>query len=441
MLQEEVARYTESHHIILCGDFNSRTGCAPDYDNNINVLNERCNEDGVINKYGRSLLNFCINTELKIANGRMFDDKSIGRYTYYSPMGASTIDYMILREDYMTSKFKVLPKLVESDHCPIKFHILNSKLRELSSAEMNINGNDSSPCSDVYICYDDKKIEYQASLRNEQTFIAFEEMLCAAAEGCGSDNLCDIFNGMLENAISPLFLKKQHKSNCKKNIKNNFPSNPWYDKECKSLKHVLNNIAKDKKFNTRQVEYNIMLRQYKQLIQKKKRHYRKFWKSLKPRNSTKGPTLSQFVKYFEEQVYPSHVEYFDYDHMNNIMKLVKSSLNDINEKVENGQSDLLHFLNSPITIDRIQKAIRKLKCKKAAGIDSIPAEFYKHGCNELLPALVLLFNTIIANGEYPSSWATGIIHPVHKKAAHNGPDNYRKVTVMPCIGKLFESVF
>ena len=57
-----------------------------------------------------------------------------------------------------------------------------------------------------------------------------------------------------------------------------------------------------------------MLRQYKQLIQKKKRHYQevklsqlenmktedpnsywKFWKSLKPRNSTKGPTLSQFV--------------------------------------------------------------------------------------------------------------------------------------------------
>ena len=78
--------------------------------------------------------------------------------------------------------------------------------------------------------------------------------------------------------------------------------------------------------------------------------------------------------------------------------------------------------------------------QKSGGIDGIPAEFYKHGSSELLPALVLLFNTIIANGEYPSSWATGIIHPVHKKTAHNVPDNYRKVTVMPCIGKLFEYV-
>ena len=62
--------------------------------------------------------------------------------------------------------------------------------------------------------------------------------------------------------------------------------------------------------------------------------YWKFWESLKPRNATKGPTLLQFVKYFEQQVYPPHVDYFDYDHINNIMKLITSSLNDINKKGE-----------------------------------------------------------------------------------------------------------
>ena len=71
-------------------------------------------------------------------------------------MGASTIDYVILRDDYMISKFKVLPKLVESDHCPIKFHILNSKLKKFSSIEMNIHVKDSSPCPKVYIWQDEK---------------------------------------------------------------------------------------------------------------------------------------------------------------------------------------------------------------------------------------------------------------------------------------------
>ena len=46
-----------------------------------------------------------------------------------------------------------------------------------------------------------------------------------------------------------------------------------YDKECESLKYVGNNIGKHRDFNARHGEYNIMLRQYKQLIQRKKRPY------------------------------------------------------------------------------------------------------------------------------------------------------------------------
>ena len=133
----------------MIANFGSRTGRPPDNDNNINVFIEHCNVDGVITKYGRSLVFFCLNTELKY-NGRLFDHRCIGRYTYYSPMGASSIDFVILRNDYMINKFKALPEFVESDHCPIQFHILNVKLKEIiSSKEMNLHINDSSPCSKV----------------------------------------------------------------------------------------------------------------------------------------------------------------------------------------------------------------------------------------------------------------------------------------------------
>ena len=270
-------------------------------------------------------------------------------------------------------------------------------------------------------------------------------MLCATTEGCNTDTLCDMFNGMLEIVISPLFPTRKHISKERKCTQNNFPSNPWYDKECKSLKYVVNNIAKHRDFNAQQDEYNILLRQYKQLIQRKKRQYQqaklselenmrtenpnsywKFWKSLNPRNVTTGPTLEDFVNYFEQLVYPPHVDYFDYEHMNNIIKQVTS----FQHNVEHDKSNMTQFLNSPITAEEIKKAIQKLKCKKAAGVDGISAEFYKYGCNELLPALELLFNTILTNGEYPSRWATGIIHPVHKKGDHGVPDNYRKITAV-----------
>ena len=68
-------------------DFNNRTGLAPDYeagviDTNVNVPKQRSNVDEVSNKYDQLLLNFCIKTDLKIANGRMFNDNGIGRFTY-----------------------------------------------------------------------------------------------------------------------------------------------------------------------------------------------------------------------------------------------------------------------------------------------------------------------------------------------------------------------
>ena len=58
----------------------------------------------------------------------MFIDNGIGRFKYYSPNGSSSIHYLILNEDNIISKFEVLPKLVESDHCPIQFNISNAKL-------------------------------------------------------------------------------------------------------------------------------------------------------------------------------------------------------------------------------------------------------------------------------------------------------------------------
>ena len=69
--------------------------------------------------------------------------------------------------------------------------------------------------------------------------------------------------------------------------------------------------------------------------------------------------------------------------MNNTVKEVALSPHVLNDMGEYGQSDLLLFLKSPITIEGIKKDIRKLKCKRAAGVDGIAAEFYKHGCNEL----------------------------------------------------------
>ncbi len=54
--------------------------------------------------------------------------------------------------------------------------------------------------------------------------------------------------------------------------------------------------------------------------------------------------------------------------------------------------------------------------------------------------LYAIFNSIFDKGEWPVRWAEGIITPVHEKVSINLADNYRKITVMPILVKVLESI-
>ena len=52
-----------------------------------------------------------------------------------------------------------------------------------------------------------------------------------------------------------------------------------------------------------------------------------------------------------------------------------------------------------------------------------------------------LFNNVLVSGEVPEVWCTGVILPIFKnKGDENSPDNYRGITILSCLGKLFSSV-
>ena len=96
-------------------------------------------------------------------------------------------------------------KLDDHDHC--------------SPIIINTCVNDKSSGSNVFIWQGEKREEYQLALQNEQTCHAFSEMLCAVTDRCNIDTLCDMFNGMLENIICPLFTARKHAYKQKNYIK------------------------------------------------------------------------------------------------------------------------------------------------------------------------------------------------------------------------------
>ena len=101
-----------------------------------------------------------------------------------------------------------------------------------------------------------------------------------------------------------------------------------------------------------------------------------------------------------------------------------------------GEDDLP--FNQPVIEFEICKAVKKLKNGKAAGIDQILNEFIKHSPEGMLKPICSYFNLILDTGIVPDSWTVGLIVPVFKnKGDINNPDNYRGITLLSCIGKLF----
>ena len=94
-------------------------------------------------------------------------------------------------------------------------------------------------------------------------------------------------------------------------------------------------------------------------------------------------------------------------------------------------------LNATFTLTEIQTCIRKLK-NKASGAGNILNEFLKNCPDKVLLIIVKLFNMVLESSVVPSEWCTGIIQALFKgKGSDQDPSNYRGITLLSCVGKLF----
>ena len=103
-------------------------------------------------------------------------------------------------------------------------------------------------------------------------------------------------------------------------------------------------------------------------------------------------------------------------------------------------TDLWSELDNPISIEEIDKAIKKLKNKKAAGLDGIHNEMIKTSSSFIKYPLEKLFNLILQSGTFPTSWSNGMITALHKSGNKDDPSNYRGVWISSCLGKVFCSI-
>lgn len=77
---------------------------------------------------------------------------------------------------------------------------------------------------------------------------------------------------------------------------------------------------------------------------------------------------------------------------------------------------------------------------KGGGQDHVINEFFKYGFNYVAVYLVPLFNKLYDIGHFPSQWTEGYIVLIFKKRDEILPENYRGITLLSTLGKLFTRV-
>ena len=93
-----------------------------------------------------------------------------------------------------------------------------------------------------------------------------------------------------------------------------------------------------------------------------------------------------------------------------------------------------------ISVDEICTAINQLSNGKSSGPDRLLNEFFVHGKDTLTPYFHILFNKIFTSSYFPEIWSVGEVIPLHKKGDKNNVDNYRGITLLSTLGKLFTRI-
>ena len=90
------------------------------------------------------------------------------------------------------------------------------------------------------------------------------------------------------------------------------------------------------------------------------------------------------------------------------------------------------------TFETVYNEIMSLNLSKASPKDSLPAKIIKDNCDIFAQKLYIDFNASIKSGTYPNNMKLADITPSYKKGDHTNKENYRPVSILPALSKIYE---
>jgi hypothetical protein len=241
---------------------------------------------------------------------------------------------------------------------------------------------------------------------------------------------------------------------------------PWYDDELIKLKHLKNSFYKRFKrtdsandkvlydhYNRLYKDYNDekLIEYFKDKSMNDFKNAKKFWEfysskiSIKSDKSSNNP-ISHVN--FNGRITENKRELCDAFNFffTSISSTSNVSLDDSarfieNQLFENNQNVKADFKFSFTTTTEIDDLLSTIQTSSGAGICDIPTKVLKIPSVNLKRAIVHLFNYSILTSTIPSDWKTAVVTPLFKKKGSTDDlNNYRSISILPPIAKLFEKL-
>ena len=83
-------------------------------------------------------------------------------------------------------------------------------------------------------------------------------------------------------------------------------------------------------------------------------------------------------------------------------------------------------------------AIRFCLFLKGAGLDGISSRLILDCADLIVPYISIIFNSSIANGIFPDDWKSAMVSPLFKHGERSDIANYRPISDISKIGKVFD---
>lgn len=414
-----------SVNLIIMGDLNARVGCLDNiFISDSNDYIDHKSKDNFRNQRGKLLIEFLVSNNLILLNGSVPGDEE-GNFTFFNEKGASVIDLIIVSNSvypYITH-FKTIPKL-GSDHLPVVATLWGPAGSSKNSDKI-----------------------FSQSLISRWTdaegsiFVEEMEHFFAAHPDTDPNEFISVTRKVAENT---------NLLNSRKSFKTFQPSShsktKWFDQDCHESKHKLKEILKILRKNSNQTNFNsykTSLREYKKLCTLKKNSYlEKINSELSSCKDSKSfwQIIKNFkrVNYNQNSIEPSKwCNYFSTTFKSNI---TLGGDSDCQLLSGNYFSFSDQYLDGDITMQELQGVVKNLKCGKAPGWDSLKPEFFKYLGSSSLTAICNTFNKIFSSGSVPPQWILITINPIYKKGDVTNPANYRPISLIPVITKIFTSI-